>query len=164
MARTIKELKEITTEDEVPVMQYKTWKSLPRHLTKKDIYKPDIEVYYIWGESGKGKSKYVYDNLGDDEIFDRVKHINGFWHNVSDSCDIAWYDEFRDSQMPASEFINFIDYYVNTMNTKGGSVMNKYKKIYITSIQNPTTIYKNWSDEEREQWLRRIKIIDLEEI
>lgn len=164
MARTIKELKEIKNEDEVPVMQYKTWKSLPRHSKKKDIYKPDIEVYYIWGESGKGKSKYVYDQLSDDDEFDRIKHINGFWHNVSEECKIAWYDEFRDSQMPASEFINFIDYYVNTMNTKGGSVLNNYKKIYITSIQSPYEIYKNWTDEEREQWLRRIKIIDLEEI
>lgn len=166
MPFSIKELKEIKSEDDVPVMQYKTWKSLSRHCKISDVYKPDIEVIYVWGESGKGKSKYVYDELVKmgDVTFDRVKHISGFWHNVSDDCDIAWYDEFRDSQMPASEFINFIDYYVNPMNTKGSSVMNRYKKIYITSIQDPHTIYKNWKDEEREQWIRRLKIIDLEDI
>lgn len=153
--------------EEVEAHEYNTWQQLQgfNSLKKNDCYKPDIEVYYIWGESGTGKSKYVFDHLGDDEEFDRVKFCNGFWQgvNVFKSVETAWYDEFRSSSMPAYEFINFIDYYVNIMNVKYHTgVKNHYKKIYITSIEDPKTIYSNLPEEARQQWLRRLKIIHKE--
>lgn len=64
--------------------------------------------------------------------------------------------------MVPSEFINFIDYNKHILNTKGAHVRNNYSLIIITSVQSPMEIYKNsLSYESREQWLRRIKIIDL---
>lgn len=155
--------------DEVEAHDYNTWQQLQgfNSLTKNDCYKPDIEVYYIWGESGSGKSKYVFNHLQDDEEFDRVKFCNGFWQgvNVFKEVETCWYDEFRSSSMPAYEFINFVDYYVNIMNVKYHTgVKNHYKKIYITSIEDPHTIYANLPEEARQQWLRRIKIIHKEKL
>lgn len=154
---------------EVEAKDYNTWQQLQGFdsLTKNDCYKPDIEVYFIYGPSGTGKSKFVFDHLEDDEQFDRVKFCNGFWQgvNVFNQPEVAWYDEFRSSHMPASEFINFIDYYVNIMNVKYHTgVKNRYKKIFITSIEDPTEIYKNLPEESRLQWLRRIKILPMEEV
>lgn len=52
--------------------------------------------------------------------FEEVKYSNGFWNGVSDGNGCAVYDDFRDSHISASEFINFIDYNVHNLNVKGG--------------------------------------------
>ena len=93
-----------------------------------------------------------------------VKHNNDFWDKkgVGDGRGAAIYDEFRDSHVKASEFINFIDYNRHYLNVKGGSQMNNFNRIIITSVQHPEHIYAGIADEEpRKQWLRRMNIIDL---
>ena len=58
-------------------------------------------------------------------------------------------------------FIKFIDYNKHPLNIKGGSIINNYELIIITSVQNPELIYMNVGDEPRKQWLRRMEIIDM---
>lgn len=147
---------------------FKMWTQIRlfnQSMTRGQIYKPGIVVHYIWGDSGTGKTKKVYDMIGE-EPFDRVKHVNNFWLGVSldESVKIAWYDDFRDSDMKPAEFINFIDYYANDMNIKGGHIPNHYQVIYITSVQPPEELYKNMTLEEpRKQWMRRLHVIHMVE-
>ena len=114
-----------------------------KSIDPKDYYK-EIEVYWIWGESGAGKTRYaVRDMLKRNiEKFNEVKMVGEFWHGVQEECEVALYDDFRDSHMKPTELINFIDYNRHIMNIKGGSVRNNYKLIYITSLQDPNEIYK----------------------
>lgn len=152
--------------EEVQINEFKTWKEINaiKSFKKKDIYKPEVKVFYIYGESGVGKTKKVFEMLGEDEEFDRIKYANGYWIGVNHftPATTAWYDDFRDSQMPAAEFINLIDYYKNQMNLKYcSSHINQYKKIYITSVQTPDDIYRNL--DKREQWIRRLTKIHMEE-
>ena len=154
---------------EVTKTEFKVWKEIVnvKSYTKNNVYKPNIEVYYIWGESGTGKSKKVFDLLGEEEKFDRIRYQNGFWIGVNqfDPVKTCWYDEFRDSHMPASEFISFIDYYKNQMNIKYCPAwLNQYERIFITTIQSPHEIYKNLPEEAKQQWLRRLKIIHKEKL
>lgn len=145
-------------------IQWQKIKNVKGPLKKKDCYKPNIKVYYIWGnQTGIGKSKFVYDHMDDDEEFDPCKYYDGFWHDVTGDTTTAWYDEFRDSDMKPKEFLNFIDYYVHPMNIKGGTIRNPYTKIFITSIQSPEQIWKNVSDEIRGQWLRRMEAVHIDE-
>ena len=165
---TVGELRKITDPTDLPSHYLKQWresKAFNVALTKAECYKPKVDVLYFVGPSAAGKSKAVYDHLADDEKFDRVKHVNGFWINVSQdpSVTTAWYDDFRDSDMKPSEFINFIDYYANPMNLKGGYVLNHYTKIFITSVQHPSDLYAGMRLEEpRKQWMRRMEIIEME--
>lgn len=128
----------------------------------------DIIVYYIWGPSGIGKSKKAEEIIkenGFDEFIE-IKHIGQFWHGIYDSeiTGAAIYDDFRDSHMTASEFINFIDYNIHSLNFKGGSAKNMLNLIIITSIQNPNEIYKKMKNEPRMQWMRRLRIVHLENV
>nr|WQA30107.1 MAG: rep protein [Cressdnaviricota sp.] len=153
--------------DEVTVSQYKVWKEVNFNqcCTKKDDYKPDVEIIFIWGESGVGKSRKVFNMLGDDEQYDRVKFDGHFWDgvNTEEIHETCWYDDFRPSDMKPKEFINFIDYYKNPMNIKyERNWKNQYKKIYITSIFDPHEMYSTISEEDKVQWLRRMKIIHME--
>ena len=99
-----------------------------------------------------------------DRMFNEVKYDGNFWHGVTEDCDIALYDDWRDSHMKPAEFINFIDYNRHIMNVKGGSVRNNYKEIYITSVQPPEEIYKNINGEPRKQWERRMNGMQLRQV
>ena len=92
-----------------------------------------------------------------------IKYENGFYAGVGSGTGCAIYDDFRDSHMKASEFINLIDYNIHTMNVKGGFKQNRYELLIITSVQNPERLYKNMEQEPRKQWMRRLEIIHLED-
>lgn len=124
-----------------------------------------MEVYYLYGPSGCGKSLMASHLLKEHmEITktccDTVKYKNEFWLNIYGS-ECAWYDEFRDSHMKPDEFISFVDYRPHPMNIKGGSTRNNYTFIVITSVQGPNDIYRNVGGEPRQQWLRRIHWINM---
>lgn len=161
--KTVKELVECKDPTELDPKWFKTWQAVKQWnqaMTREERYNPGIEVHYIWGDSGVGKTRWVYEQIGNEE-FDNVDYRRGFWHGVSmdPSIKIAWYDDFRDSHMHPSELIKFCDYYKNNMDIKGGKVLNHYDKIYITSVQDPNKIYGGMQDTEpKRQWLRRIKI------
>lgn len=169
---TIRDIKNMTSDeiDELPWQMHNTAMKIHQQKSNdikiSDIYKPNLKVTYIYGRSGFGKTrsafKYIMDNYGDVEI-NMVKYENSFWQGIGESK-ICVYDDFRDSHMRASEFINFIDYNIHTLNTKGGYVQNKYEIIIITSVQNPYDLYRGMCDNEpRTQWLRRMEIIELTE-
>lgn len=161
---SVGELKKIENPDELDWKMFNTWNKLkcqPKKIKISEWHK-DVNVIWITGSSGSGKSMHAGQLIcehGFDEI-EEVKHVGEFWQGVVDGTGACIYDDFRDSDMKASEFINFIDYNVHNLNVKGGNVKNQYKLIVITSIQHPETIYRNMTGEPRMQWMRRIKIID----
>lgn len=164
---TISELREIKNSDDLPDWkQYNVWKQVQKEpkKTRVDDWGKEIEVYYIQGPSGIGKTtraKQILKEKGYEE-FDEIKHDDkGFWLNIVDGKGAAIYDDFRDSQMPASEFINFIDYNVHNLRVIGGSMRNNYNIIIITTVQDIDTIYHNMADEPRQQWMRRVKVINM---
>ena len=148
--------------EQLPIQYYNIVQKINAEEDKKikgdNYYKGNIEVYWYWGESGSGKTRRAVKEIGDAE-FNEVKYDGNFWHGVQEDCEIALYDDFRDSHMKPTELINFIDYNRHVMNVKGSTVRNNYKKIYITTLQNPEEIYKNVPEETKRQWLRRIKEI-----
>lgn len=169
---TIKKVKEMSNEEreELPLIYYDIIEKINSKDNNEiyiDEFYKKIQVFYIWGESEIGKTKLAFNIIKyiieiNDEIstFNNVKYENNFWIGAGDSK-LALYDDFRDSHMKPSEFINFIDYSKHIMNIKYGSIQNNYEYIIITSIQNPKFLYLNDLNEENRQWLRRMKIINL---
>lgn len=158
--KTMSELSELKDEEVPPYLYsaYSKYKNKPKHI-KKDEWLKNIEVIYISGPSGIGKSTKAHE-LVDDE-FDEVSYENGFYIGATDDCKCCVFDDFRDSRMKPDEFIRFIDYRKHTMNIKGGQILNNYEKIIITSIKPLDNIYMNCRDEQKQQWIRRIKEINL---
>lgn len=162
---TIREVEKMTPDErkDLPIQYYNIVQKInikDQNKLKASEAKKEITVIYYWGKSGVGKTKtalkYISEYCGDE--YNEVKYINGFWIGVTEDCQVALYDDFRDSHMKPSEFINFIDYNIHNLNIKGGSIKNKYRHIFITSIQSPHEIYKNCPEEFKEQWLRRMEI------
>jgi len=134
-------------------------------------WRKDLKVFYIWGKSGIGKStyakelvRYLYNEkyIKNDE-FDEVKHKGEFFHGMGEA-EVCIYDDYRCSHIPASEFINFIDYNRHKHNVKGGTKVNNYKVIIITSITPFYDLYGGISaelEEQRYQWERRMININI---
>lgn len=131
-----------------------------KYISPKDYYK-EVEVYWIYGESGLGKTKYAIKDMIEKNVekFNEIKFDGTFWHGVTEDCPACLYDDWRDTHMKPTELINFIDYNKHVMNVKGSTIRNNYTLIYITSLQNPEEIYRNIPEESKKQWLRRIKKI-----
>lgn len=163
--RTVADLKKMESPDELDWNMHHTWMQIHARdkVKTKEWHKPNLQVYYFWCKgSGVGKSKAIQDWLNEHNIeaFDLVSHDGEFWDIKGDGTGVAAYDEFRDSHMHVSEFIKFIDYNMHGLNIKGGSLMNRYTTILISSNQDPRyEIYKNMTDETRHQWLRRIHLM-----
>lgn len=177
---SVKTLCEIESKEDIPdYRMYNTWKKLKSEDNNKmslSTWRKQVDVYYIQGPSACGKSeraeeliRIYYNNKGiEDEsqmFFDEIKFDkNGFYAgvNVDSPTEVAVFDDFRAGIMKPEEFINLIDYRVHNMNIKGGSVKNKYKLIIFTSVQKLSNIYRNVDEfERREQWERRIKLINM---
>jgi len=135
----------------------------PVHI---DEWGKKVKVFYIQGPSGIGKSDeakniirahaHLYGLYTEILKFESPFYINAF--GETKSCIL---DEFRDSDMRAKEFINFIDYNIHSMNVKGGSIKNKYELIIITTVQKISEIYHNMAGEPRKQWERRVILLDM---
>ena len=166
MPTTIKDLKAMN-KDEVPPALYNVYnKAIHEDDDSMDIddFHKDIKVFYFYGPSGAGKTTSAIakaKELGYSKIH-IIKYEGNFWSGVGHGHGCAIYDDFRDSHMKPSEFINLIDYNVHTMNVKGSSVQNRFDCVIITSVQSPKSLYRNmWDDEPRKQWLRRMTAIEL---
>ena len=162
--KTIKELS-LVNDDEVPpylYSAYSKYKNKPKAIKLNDWNK-NVKVIYISGPSGIGKSNKAFEIMSKNNVesFDEISYENGFYIGISDDCKVCVFDDFRDSRMKPDEFIRFIDYRKHTMNIKGGQVLNNYELIIITSIKRIDELYKNVKDEQREQWIRRMEVIDL---
>ena len=174
---TIKEAMEMTEEElmELPLIYKNKVDDIlksRKNVIDADEYYKEVIVYYLYGQSGIGKS-YTMIQIIKEEYrnktikstnFNDLKYENGFWEGISTQIQVetAVYDDFRDSHMKPSEFINFIDYNRHNMNIKGGEIKNDYKLIIITSVQSPYDLYKAYTEKDKEprkQWIRRIKYV-----
>ena len=159
---TVDELKEL------PLVQYNCAKNVMKDftLTKAKDFRKQVKVFWIQGPSGVGKTNKALDLATEYEDSldcgtDMIKYCNGFYLGTTRTAKVAIYDDFRDSHMKPSEFINLIDYNKHWLNIKGNSILNEYLVIIITSVQKLSKIYRNVDDEPRTQWERRIEIIDM---
>lgn len=158
--------------EELPLVYYKQVQDISTKRQNKMTgvsCNKKLKVMYLYGPSGIGKSiwaKWIFRSYD----IDLVKYIGSFWHGISGEAGCAIYDDFRDSHMPPSEFINFIDSTRHSLNLKNGSWKNSYHHIIITSIQHPNDLYPGFQEkaiqnheEPRVQWLRRMTVINVEE-
>lgn len=118
----------------------------------------ELEVIWLWGESGTGKSRYVYDHEKEEDIY---RPINYKWWDGYDAHSIILLDELRGDFCKYHEMLKLLDIYPFKVECKGGSRQFKGRKIYITSCHDPTKLWG--TREDITQLLRRLtKIIKVE--
>ena len=171
--KTIKELKEMEIDD-VPPQYYRIKKEIDAEKKdENDFFEmlDEIEhdelkapkIIYITGGTGKGKTYTAYKFALQKYLKFEVGKLtlkNDFFDVVNKSAKCFVIEEFRPSQIKASDFLQLTDKYGYRANIKGGFVSLRPEMIIICSIIPPQEIYK---EEINKQFMRRInEIIDLD--
>lgn len=109
-----------------------------------------IEVIWIHGPTGTGKTKYVYNHYND--IF---RPISFKWWEGYDAHETVLIDEFRKDFCKFHQLLSpLLDIYPFRVETKGGSRQARYNTLIITSCYHPAEVYD--TREDVHQLLRRI--------
>lgn len=110
------------------------------------------DVIWIWGPSGTGKSRYVW-NLHPDlyrvNPSDRYKWKDGYFGQ-----DVVLFDNVTLTNINPPEFLQEIDRYPIDVPKKGGFVAWRPSKIYITSIYRPDAFVSLFDDSK--ELIRRL--------
>lgn len=113
----------------------------------------DLEVINIWGGSGKGKTRMVYEK--EHNVF---RPLNYKWWEGYDGHEVVLLDDIRKDFCKFHELLTLLDIYPYRVECKGGSRQLRAKKIYITT---PIPLVEMWksdyrTDEDIYQLERRI--------
>lgn len=135
-------------------------KSRKSRMLARISHKP-IQVEYHFGKTGTGKTYFVDDIANDDiDSFAYIDFLdNGFitadYIELQKVKYLVW-NEWRDTQTKFSDVLAYLE------NKKAYNIKNNVlyfpnvEKIYITSSVKPENLYKNKTDEDRNQLFRRL--------
>jgi len=110
-----------------------------------------MKIFWRWGSTGVGKTRYVWDNY--DDIY--KKDMSKWWDGYEQQ-EVILIDEFE-KWWDFRDFLQLIDRYPEQGQIKGGYVKINSKICFITSEYHPDHYFK---DTEFDQVMRRIKDSD----
>ncbi len=116
----------------------------------------NLEVTYIYGKTGAGKSRYVMETHGYENVF-RVTDSNHPWDTYQGQ-DVVCFEEFA-SSFQIQRMLNYLDGYPLKLEARYSDKVACFNKVYIISNLPLEQQYPNVRDESREVWrafLRRI--------
>lgn len=133
------------------------WNEILNEIRENNLKAP--EIIYVTGEPGKGKTygaiKEATNKEPDNNKIGRVQINNNFFKFINENAETLIINEFRPTQLYASDFLEFTDKYGFSANIKGGFKFVRPKRIYICSTVSPFNLYKE-DNEKNRQFLRRI--------
>lgn len=119
------------------------------------------EIFWIWGPTGVGKSKFAFDQCKDPW----VSGDTGKWFEGYDAHEDVIIDDIRGDFCKFHVLLRLLDRYPYRIEVKGGSRQFLAKRIFITSCHPPHKVYKDRGGEDLKQLGRRIaKIIFIESL
>ena len=117
------------------------------------------QVFWIYGSTGLGKTRMVYDRFGIENIYSKDLNTT-FWENY-DQEKVLMIDDFR-GQIKYSELLKITDRYPYTVNVKGSSGQLNSPFIFITSCSPPDKVYKNIGEDIGQLFRRINKVINID--
>lgn len=116
----------------------------------------NLEVTYVYGITGSGKSRDILDNYGDENVY----RITDYDHPFDQySCEsVIVFEEFR-SSLQLKEMLNYLDIYPIQLKARYSNKYACFTNIYICTNWNLEMQYKDIQRSDKESWdafLRRI--------
>lgn len=123
-----------------------------RQTLKAERYSTEfrpLEVTYLWGPTGTGKTRGVMEKYG----YDRVCRVTDYDHPFERYAgeDVLLFDEFR-SQLRISDMLNYLDGYPLMLPCRYANKQACYTKVYLVSNVSPESQYRNIQWDEPATW------------
>lgn len=109
-----------------------------------------LEVVYIWGRAGIGKTRYIMDKHGYTNVYRLTSYDHGCFDNYKGE-DVILFDEFR-SQFKVSDMLNYLDGYPLMLPSRYSNKVACYTKVYIVSNIDFTEQYKEFQEKQPATW------------
>lgn len=130
-----------------------------RQVIKSEKFKNtfrQLTTTYIWGSTGSGKTRYVMEKYG----YENVYRVTNYKHPFDDyrGQDIVLFDEFR-SSLPLADMLKYLDGYPVVLPCRFADTQACFTKVYFTTNIPLDKQYINIQRDEIESYkafLRRI--------
>lgn len=128
---------------------------LRQKMNKRASRREGIEIIYIYGGTGSGKTSYVLDKHGDENVCIMCDYPYG--SNNRERFDdyegqkVLLFDEFR-SQIKLTNMLRYLDKYFCTLPARYGNKIAVYDKVYIVSNWTLEEQYKNIQETHPGDW------------
>ena len=122
----------------------------------KERLRLDIEVVYISGATGSGKTKGVFEKNGYSDVY-RVTDYSHPFDGYS-SQNVLFLDEYR-SSLPLKDMLIYLDIYPTELPSRYSNKVACYNRVYIVSNWELERQYQELQKTDQESWkafLRRI--------
>lgn len=116
----------------------------------------DVEVTYIWGTTGSGKTRYVMDKYGYSNVYRVTDYLHPFDSYTGQQ--IILFEEFS-SSMRIEDMLKYLDGYPVELACRYSNQQALFTKVYFCTNIDLRQQYPNIQKEEKETWkafLRRI--------
>jgi len=133
-------LKKIMEECPIEYIKYNRGiEKLKNGLTQKKMRK--VKTYFLWGKSGIGKTHYVYEKYGIENVY-MVNFQKGTttWFDGYNGEEVIMIDDYY-GEISYGTLLKICDKYPYNAPIKGGFVNAEWKRVYITSNDPPETWY-----------------------
>lgn len=117
----------------------------------------ETEVFVFWGKTGTGKTRRVYDEVGDRPLY---SHPGGPWFDGYDGQEDVLFDEFSGSYFALPYLLKLLDRYPMQVPIKGGFVSFVPKRIWITANYSPQEWFANARPEHVAALMRRLTDVE----
>lgn len=152
--------------EQCPTQCMKYYKYMDYFFKKKNdeiMRKRPLEkwVCVLYGPTGTGKTRHVYDNHDADDIYvvqQGTGSQNSLWFDGYTGQSVVLIDDFRGNIM-FKFLLNLLDRYPLRVQVKGGTVLFNPNKIYITSNHNPSQWYKKKGLRDYNALFRRFNFV-----
>lgn len=122
----------------------------------KGVRRLDLRVVYVYGKTGKGKTRDILDRYGDEAVARVTDYIHPFDYYACQ--DIIEFEEFR-SSLRISDMLNYCDIYPVELPARYSNKYACYTRVFITSNWPLEKQYSEVQQDSPETWkafLRRI--------
>lgn len=114
----------------------------------KDAWR-DVEVTYLWGESGAGKTRSVMEAYG----YSNVCRVTDYAHPFDGykGQDVIVFEEFR-SSLPVADILNYLDGYPIELPCRYANKTACYTKVFLITNIGLEKQYPNVQQDSPETW------------
>lgn len=146
------ELEDPEIPGDVYIRHYHSLRAISKDNAKPKMRGPQ-EVNVFWGKSETGKTRRVFDEIGEQPYY--LKTTTTKWWDAYQGESIVILDEFRGS-IDVTHLLRWLDRYPCSVEIKGSQVPLKTVKWYFTSNLSPEDWYPNLDNDTKAALMRRL--------